>query len=160
MDNFMIWVETYLTYENLVAAANVIATVSIGAALIYNKLQQTKMTLLKNTDIVNNVNKTIQPVLSRVVTQSLGKIESDMQQLHAENRKLLQATVLALTNDAESRLAAIKLLGEVENMPQPVVVKAEQLVATQIEEQKQAVEAEEQKTEKIDEQIDEIINTL
>jgi hypothetical protein len=160
MDNFMIWVETYLTYENLVAAANVIATVSIGAALIYNKLQQTKMTLLKNTDIVNNVNKTIQPVLSRVVTQSLGKIESDMQQLRAENRKLLQATVLALTNDAESRLAAIKLLGEVENMPQPVVVKAEQMVATQIEEQKQAVEAEEQKTEKIDEQIDEIINTL
>jgi len=160
MDNFMIWVETYLTYENLVAAANVIATVSIGAALIYNKLQQTKMTLLKNTDIVNNVNKTIQPVLSRVVTQSLGKIESDMQQLRAENRKLLQATVLALTNDAESRLAAIKLLGEVENMPQPVVVKAEQLVVTQIEEQKQAVEAEEQKTEKIDEQIDEIINTL
>jgi hypothetical protein len=160
MDNFMIWVETYLTYENLVAAANVIATVSIGAALIYNKLQQTKMTLLKNTDIVNNVNKTIQPVLSRVVTQSLGKIEGDMQQLRAENRKLLQATVLALTNDAESRLAAIKLLGEVENMPQPVVVKAEQMVATQIEEQKQAVEAEEQKTEKIDEQIDEIINTL
>jgi hypothetical protein len=160
MDNFMIWVETYLTYENLVAAANVVATVSIGAALIYNKIKQTQMTLLKNTDIVNNVNKTIQPVLSRVVTQSLGKIESDMQQLRAENRKLLQATVLALTNDAESRLAAIKLLGEVENMPQPVVVKAEQLVATQIEEQKQAVEAEEQKTEKIDEQIDEIINTL
>jgi hypothetical protein len=160
MDNFMIWVETYLTYENLVAAANVIATVSIGAALIYNKIKQTQMTLLKNTDIVNNVNKTIQPVLSRVVTQSLGKIEGEIQQLHAENRKLLQATVLALTNDAQSRLAAIKLLSEVENMPQPVVIKAEQMVATQIEEQKQAVEAEEQKTEKIDEQIDEIINTL
>jgi hypothetical protein len=160
MDNFMIWVETYLTYENLVAAANIVATVSIGAALIYNKVKQTKMTLLKNTDIVNNVNKTIQPVLSRVVTQSLGKIEGDMLQLRAENRKLLQATILALTNDAESRLAAIKLLGEIDNMPQPVVIKAEQMVETQIEEEKQAEEAEEQKTEQIDEQIEEIINTL
>jgi hypothetical protein len=160
MDNFMLWIETYLTYENMVAAANIVATVSIGAALIYNKIKTTKMTLLKNTDIVNNVNKTIQPVLSKVVAGSLTKIEGDMHQLRLENRKLLEATILALTNDAESRLAAIKLLGEVKDLTQTVVIKAEQMVVKEIKAEEVAVKAEEQKTEQIDNKIEAIIETL
>jgi hypothetical protein len=160
MDEFMLWVETYLTYENMVAAANIIATVSIGAALIYNKIKTTKMTLLKNTDIVNNVNKTIQPVLSKVVNQSLLKIENDMYQLRMENRKLLEATILSLTNDAESRLAAIKLLGEVKDLAQTVVIKAEQIVVEEIKQEEITAKEEEIKAEKIEEKIDEIIDTL
>jgi hypothetical protein len=160
MDNIMLWIETNLTYENLVAAANVLATVSIGATLIWNKIKTTKMALLKNTDIVNNIKQTIQPILNKVVVQSLNKVEIDIQQIHTEMNKLLQATILALTNDAESRLAAIKLLAEVKTIDQPTVVKAEQIVVEEIKEEKEAVEAEEQQTEKIEEKINEIIDTL
>jgi hypothetical protein len=160
MDNFMIWVETYLTYENMVAAANIVATVSIGAALIYNKIKTTKMTFMKNTDIVNNVNKTIQPVLSKVITGSLANMQNDVKELRIENRKLLQATVLALTNDAESRLAAIKLLGELTTIDQPTVVKAEQIVVEEIKQEQQAEVVAEKQTEVINTKIDEIIDTL
>jgi hypothetical protein len=160
MDNFMIWVETYLTYENMVAAANIIATVSIGAALIYNKIKTTKMTFMKNTDIVNNVNATIQPVLSKVVAGSLVNVQNDIKELRVENRKLLQATVLALTNDAESRLAAIKLLGELTTIDQPTVVKAEQIVVEEIKQEEQAEVVAEKQTEVINTKIDEIIDTL
>jgi hypothetical protein len=160
MDNFMLWVETYLTYENMVAAANIIATVSIGAALIYNKIKTTKMTLLKNTDIVNNVNATIQPVLSKVVAGSITNMQNDVRELRAETRKLLQATVLALTNDAESRLAAIKLLGELTTIDQPTVVKAEQIVVEEIKEEVKAEEQAEKQTEVINTKIDAIVDTL
>ena len=156
----MIWVETYLTYENMVAAANIIATVSIGAALIYNKIKTTKMTFMKNTDIVNNVNATIQPVLSKVVAGSLVNVQNDIKELRVENRKLLQATVLALTNDAESRLAAIKLLGELTTIDQPTVVKAEQIVVEEIKQEEQAEVVAEKQTEVINTKIDEIIDTL
>lgn len=160
MDNFMLWVETYLTYENMVAAANIIATISIGAALIYNKIKTTKMTLLKNTDIVNNVNATIQPVLSKVVAGSITNMQNDVRELRAETRKLLQATVLALTNDAESRLAAIKLLGELTTIDQPTVVKAEQIVVEEIKEEIKAEEQAEKQTEVINTKIDAIVDTL
>lgn len=156
----MLWVETYLTYENMVAAANIIATISIGAALIYNKIKTTKMTLLKNTDIVNNVNATIQPVLSKVVAGSITNMQNDVRELRAETRKLLQATVLALTNDAESRLAAIKLLGELTTIDQPTVVKAEQIVVEEIKEEVKAEQQAEKQTEVINTKIDAIVDTL
>jgi hypothetical protein len=118
------------------------------------------MTLLKNTDIVNNVNATIQPVLSKVVAGSITNMQNDVRELRAETRKLLQATVLALTNDAESRLAAIKLLGELTTIDQPTVVKAEQIVVEEIKEEVKAEEQAEKQTEVINTKIDAIVDTL
>jgi hypothetical protein len=160
MDEIMLWIETNLTYENMVAAANVLATISIGAAFIYNKIKQTKMTLLKNTDIVNNVNKTIQPILGGVVNQSLKGVLAKMEKLEIDNRRLMEATILAMTNDAQSRLAAIKLLSESSSVSKTVSYEAEKMVVEEIKVETVAEKEAEQTQAVVEEKVQEMIETL
>lgn len=160
MDEFMLWIETNLTYENMVAAANVIATIAIGAAFIYNKVKQTQLTLAKNTDIVSNVNKTIQPILGGVVNQSLKTVMMKMEKLETDNRRLMEATILAMTNDAQSRLAAIKLLSESSSVSKTLSYEAEKTVVEEIKETAVVEQKAEQTQAVVEEKVQEIIDTL
>lgn len=160
MDEIMLWIETNLTYENMVAAANVVATIAIGAAFIYNKIKQTQLTLAKNTDIVNNVNKTIQPILGGVVNQSLKSVMAKMEKLEIDNRRLMEATILAMTNDAQSRLAAIKLLSESSSVSKTLSYEAEKTVVEEIKVETVAEKEAEQTQAVVEEKVKEIIETL
>lgn len=160
MDEFMLWIETNLTYENMVAAANFIATLAIGAAFIYNKVKQTQLTLAKNTDIVSNVNKTIQPILNGVVSQSLKVVMVKMEQLEINNRRLMEATILAMTNDAQSRLAAIKLLGESSMVSKTLSYEAEKTVVDEIKEEAVVEKQEGEIQAVVEEKVQELIETL
>jgi hypothetical protein len=128
MNEFMLWVETYLTYENMVMMANVLSTVAIGGVLIWKTFQNTKQTLLKNTDIVNNVNKSV----GNVVNKSVVRLSEDIVSLREDNKKILEALILSMAGDAESRLAAIKLISQSKVVDKTVVVQAEERVEDEI----------------------------
>jgi hypothetical protein len=134
MDELMLWVEVNLTYENLVAMANVLATVAFGFAFVYNRVKQTQMTLAKNTDIVSNVNKSMQPMFRTEMDKSLKVVLAKVEGLENNNRRLMEATILAMSNDAESRLAAIKLLSENPYVSKSLSYEAEKVVIDEIKE--------------------------
>lgn len=130
----MLWIEVNLTYENLVALANVLATVAFGFAFVYNRVKQTQMTLAKNTDIVSNVNKSMQPMFKTEMDKSLKVVLTKVEGLENNNRRLMEATILAMSNDAESRLAAIKLLSENPYVSKSLSYEAEKVVIDEIKE--------------------------
>jgi hypothetical protein len=134
MDELMLWIEVNLTYENLVALANVLATVAFGFAFVYNRVKQTQMTLAKNTDIVSNVNKSMQPMFKTEMDKSLKVVLTKVEGLENNNRRLMEATILAMSNDAESRLAAIKLLSENPYVSKSLSYEAEKVVIDEIKE--------------------------
>lgn len=160
MSEIMIWLEENATYENLVMLANIIATVSIGVAFVTNYVKNTKEKILGATKVVNGVNSTIQPVLQKTIDGSLVGLSEEIKRLRFDNQRLLQATVLVLSGDPESRIAAIKLLSETKEVPVAIVKQATETVIEEIKVAQAASELEAAKQVAIEQKIEQIKETL
>lgn len=156
MNEFMIWVETNLTYENLVMMANVLSTIAIGSVLIWRTIKNTKETLLKNTDIVNNVNGSV----GRVVKTQVTALSSDIQVLRQDNKRMMEALILSMAGDADSRLAAIKLLSESVDVDKAISTTAESAVEQEVAEEKFVEVTLQQAKQEVAEKIEILEDTL
>jgi hypothetical protein len=147
MNEIMTWLEENATYENLIALANVLSTVGIGLAFVMNYVKNTKEKILGATKLISGVNNTIEPLMKKTVDGSLLVLTTEIKQLRLDNQRLLQATVLNLSGDPQSRIAAIKLLSETKEVASVVIEQSTasviaEIKAVQVEAQKEIAKVE------------------
>jgi hypothetical protein len=85
--------------------------------------------------------------MKKTVDGSLLVLTTEIKQLRLDNQRLLQATVLNLSGDPQSRIAAIKLLSETKEVASVVIEQSTasviaEIKAVQVEAQKEIAKVE------------------
>jgi hypothetical protein len=112
-----------------------------------NYVKNTKEKILGATKLISGVNSTIEPLMKKTVDGSLLVLTTEIKQLRLDNQRLLQATVLNLSGDPQSRIAAIKLLSETKEVASVVIEQSTasviaEIKAVQVEAQKEIAKVE------------------